>query len=416
MPFDMIASQPRIPPSGSRQIALFLGLGTVAAVAAAQAWRLWLGDGLGPDLAGALVFALVQGVALARSDAVFRQPGMHPMPPPEAVPPAHLRADAAPAPPTREVATELMRYREVADILQRQIDGAAGDTEAAALAILGRLGELDASIKALLTTLAEAEHRSTRIIAASGQEVAAAQQAVRDLRTLVAKRTTEVRADREVYVQIAAEAERFSATLGTVTTIAAQTRLLALNATIEAARAGEAGKGFAVVANEVRGLADAAARAAAEVRDGLGRLRETTHRRLSDTLDAQEETALLAAAERQAQTVEDGFHHLADEGRATLAAVRATGSTIAAAVMDAMASIQFQDIVRQRLGHIGDDLGRLALHAACLVEALQENHAVAHVEDVLLRPMRDAYVMQSQRHAHVAGAYPAADAPAIELF
>lgn len=47
--------------------------------------------------------------------------------------------------------------------------------------------------------------------------------------------------------------------------IAGQINLLALNATIESARAGEAGKGFAVVANEVKNLANQAARATEDI-------------------------------------------------------------------------------------------------------------------------------------------------------
>ncbi|MCR6631953.1 MAG: PAS domain-containing methyl-accepting chemotaxis protein [Magnetospirillum sp.] len=47
--------------------------------------------------------------------------------------------------------------------------------------------------------------------------------------------------------------------------IAGQINLLALNATIESARAGEAGRGFAVVANEVKNLANQAARATEQI-------------------------------------------------------------------------------------------------------------------------------------------------------
>jgi len=53
--------------------------------------------------------------------------------------------------------------------------------------------------------------------------------------------------------------------VGMIQNIAGQINLLALNATIESARAGEAGKGFAVVANEVKNLANQAAKATDQI-------------------------------------------------------------------------------------------------------------------------------------------------------
>ncbi len=53
--------------------------------------------------------------------------------------------------------------------------------------------------------------------------------------------------------------------IGLINTIAGQINLLALNATIESARAGEAGRGFAVVAQEVKNLANQAAKATEQI-------------------------------------------------------------------------------------------------------------------------------------------------------
>ena len=333
-----------------RDLGPALMTGAILAVAVAIAWRLWIGTGLDADFAAVAAFGLSQLAMPARN-----APVQSAVP---AVTPAVVQTEEFPSPMhqgndlAEQVATELTRYQDVVSILQRQVGGSVDETEGAALAIMHRLGDLDKGVKDLLAMLNQAELRASEITAEGGRQVTLMRQAVRDLRNLVRVRTVEVSSDREIYTRIAGEAENLGVSLGAIGVIAKQTRMLALNASIEAARAGEAGRGFAVVAGEVRTLADEAASAAFAVHEGLDRLRRTTGERLSDNADASEETSLLDAAEAQAQAAEDGFVRLAEQGRLTFGHVQASGSAVETAIMEAAGTVQFQDIVRQRLGHV----------------------------------------------------------------
>jgi methyl-accepting chemotaxis protein len=89
-----------------------------------------------------------------------------------------------------------------------------------------------------------------------------------------------------------------------INNIASQTNLLALNAAIEAAHAGEAGLGFSVVAEEIRKLAEGAARATKDVNGLLKSIQIETGE-------------ALAAMENGMQQVQDGAQ-LAEHAREAL--------------------------------------------------------------------------------------------------
>ncbi|WP_371921736.1 methyl-accepting chemotaxis protein [Pseudomonas sp. 57B-090624] len=145
--------------------------------------------------------------------------------------------------------------------------------------------------------------------------------------------------------------------------VAKQTNLLALNAAIEAARAGEAGRGFAVVADEVRKLSTLSEETGKRIGDTI----ETVSGAIERTLEVSNEHATRDAGtlENASQVIRQviaqfrsGATRLVEHGNA----LRNDNAAVGEEISEVLVALQFQDRVSQMLGHMRDDIGRLAQH------------------------------------------------------
>ncbi|GEM_PF-6245531 len=313
----------------------------------------------------------------------------------------------------------LPEMKRAVEILSGHLSTVVDDTNGAAEGVVGRLGEIDSVVGQVVAAVEEA----SEAIASLSSGEAARVDDLEEIGRYLDRRGGQMDDDRSRAEAVLRATEPLSAFTRTLRDIAMKTNLLALNAAIEAARAGEHGKGFGVVAEEVQALAREAKAAADQIDEGIAAVVGTIQDQLRDTLSKEalaKEKALLEQIRESVARV-GRLREISSRMHEQVDTLSHRASEL---VMETMAGVQFQDIVRQKIEKVQEGMRDLVSWWEQVGRAVEDPSAAASIRSFQLADMASGYVMASQRQVHeeVAGvgagqgAPPADDGPAIEFF
>jgi methyl-accepting chemotaxis protein len=312
------------------------------------------------------------------------------------------------------------------DVLREQIGDSLAESEREVVGAIEQMNRLIERSSQEKDHIARSVESGKNLTEATRNRVSRNMEVIATLRAQQDTQLEEMRANFSRIRQMSGGVYALTPLIQVITSIAQQTSLLALNAEIEAARAGSAGRGFSVVATEVRKLAVRSTQAAAEI---SGKINATCRKVEAELKSAQEDLGrhetraamnnMVSELDAMQQEFEQNSRLLLE----VIADVDSSYSETVARLSDALGHIQFQDVMRQRMGHVQEALKDLRDHVLVLAGKSEDAQWDGRL-DRTFKGMLDAqlgqYRMASQTITHhaVAGGAEHADpsGPAIELF
>jgi methyl-accepting chemotaxis protein len=329
--------------------------------------------------------------------------------------------------PIAQAVQEVRDATPFLDLLARQLDGTAKDSEQAAMQMIDRMSAVHEVSQRQFEHILVTQSDSKKLMQVVKDKMMADTQLSSILEMFVQKQEQDVAANLE-RIQRLQGVKDLQPLVDVIATVARQTNFLAINAAIEAARAGESGRGFAVVAAEVRQLSNRTAGVAVDI---AAKINTATQGIDEELAAATGHTAHGQSASNMRRVLGDirdmqqRFADSMDQLRldAVISEVKNGHEAIVERLGDALAAVQGQDIMRQRLEQVQQALGELNQHFETIADQLLDGpwdpDAMTTLKD-RLAAQTATYVMHSQRLTHeaVTGTPVAArrDEPKVEFF
>ena len=291
------------------------------------------------------------------------------------------------------------------------------ETEQSAMSIIGRVKQLDQTATQLIGYLTKADQDTLSMQA----QIQDSTELIERISAFMQQLPMKIEAERQGSAELVEKINQImqlSEIADTIKDVSRLTNMVAINATIQAAHAGQFGRGFAVVADEVRQLAGRSGAAADLITQTTKTIHQAVHAFMDDRMQRDFTHDL-----REAAHVSESVHQLQDSHedmkqyyKTLLTVVKEYNVSMANEIVETLGSIQYQDVVRQRLERL---LAAQSRYRAVLQTALDDPALASTLpfkDD--LEQVLDAY-LEEERHHGDQGAEDGTDEdapPMIELF
>lgn len=316
---------------------------------------------------------------------------------------------------------------KTANLNRSHLENVINQTNDAAEQIVLMLQNLDSAAGDLLQGMEQFSSEISTSLDDSNRILANNAEMIKLIEQHLTARELAARGERERLQSIVGTVDKLNELVSHIRDISDQTNLLALNAAIEAARAGEAGRGFAVVADEVQRLSATVDKTANQIGQGMKEMAQLIDREFANKQASEqehEEQNRFRQVHDQLLSLEESARRIETTVSNTITVLEIKGRQIGQVVIEALGSIQFQDITRQKLEQVSSIMLEFAGHLGGLCSKLRQGtDSVQSIRSQMfaVESVLERYVMDDQRAIHAqslgkAAATKSSSLPAIELF
>ena len=308
-------------------------------------------------------------------------------------------------------------------IIKGHIGNASKESETKILEVIKNFEKIRCEGESLLNELQQQKDMAIHVAAQKKQTLESNQSVLKNMEIYQDHREQQILHDVSMIKKTTSEMRKMFYLTDSINDINEQTNLLALNAAVIAAKAGTHGRAFAVVAKELQNLSKKIGDINTEVEQQIRFINTHIEEALEPIMDNARMDKERVFMKTLFSQMEDASHAFNDLGEYFINITSKSFSSVTQInkqVINALSTIQFQDVLRQKLEHAGQGLQDIKDYYEILHEKIANKDTDQWPAlDEKIKNLGKKYVMQSQHTVHdgVLGNNVEEDvSPKVELF